>query len=570
MSTESCTLPNLNLESGFTSLDLRGQGPDDAKEGADKTDPYEIWSVYAYNAGGAPLATVLLIFLPLLILTQAKYEASTNDEFIEWREDTISGDLCGGSGSPAGLGNYTRPEDYLSKCAWFPVNKKVPQLNLDYTAVMVFANSFVLAMTAMVLLTFGPIPDYASVRKPMLMVSTAVWIAALACIPAFSSTATYTGIILLAAVATVAWVFSFKSALNGYITIVVWNSPALVELRGLVEHDPALIGAQEEALQEAPGSHAEDAALHKYLQESEKTSVQITMTASTYFVASEIFAMIVQIVLVVWLEPAQDEPKDTLGVRMAILSAVAVAAPATTVGIWCMKNRKGPVFPEGNLLCLGASRMLHTSRIMRRDLRMLLQFMVGRCLVWLTMGTLVTSGVLFLEREFSYTASDLAPLLFLFLVICALSNMACLWMNKHFSGFVLKAICGFSIVSMTIPIYMLVGLTQEFEVFILFVVGASVMSPYSGMSRSFMIELIPEGLNSAVLSLDALMDTVTAWIGPLLTGIVLSNTGSLRWGIFTCIIFAIVGTPLLCKVDAEVGRQQKKEYEKANPVKRKP
>lgn len=59
----------------------------------------------------------------------------------------------------------------------------------------------------------------------------------------------------------------------------------------------------------------------------------------------------------------------------------------------------------GNLLCLGASRMLHTSRIMRRDLRMLLQFMVGRCLVWLTMGTLVTSGVLFLEREFSYTAS---------------------------------------------------------------------------------------------------------------------------------------------------------------------
>lgn len=82
---------------------------------------------------------------------------------------------------------------------------------------------------------------------------------------------------------------------------------------------------------------------------------------------------------------------------------------------------------------------------------------------------------------------------------------------------------------MTIPIYMLVGLTQEFEVFILFVVGASVMSPYSGMSRSFMIELIPEGLNSAVLSLDALMDTVTAWIGPLLTGIVLSNTGSLRW-----------------------------------------
>lgn len=34
--------------------------------------------------------------------------------------------------------------------------------------------------------------------------------------------------------------------------------------------------------------------------------------------------------------------------------------------------------------------------------------------------------------------ADLAPLLFLFLVICALSNMACLWMNKHFSGFVLK------------------------------------------------------------------------------------------------------------------------------------
>ena len=57
-------------------------------------DKSERRGFFAYDFGNGPLGAALIIFTPLLVVGQAQYRASTNSEFIEWRETTIDGNLC--------------------------------------------------------------------------------------------------------------------------------------------------------------------------------------------------------------------------------------------------------------------------------------------------------------------------------------------------------------------------------------------------------------------------------------------------------------------------------------------
>jgi MFS-type transporter involved in bile tolerance (Atg22 family) len=66
-------------------------------------------------------------------------------------------------------------------------------------------------------------------------------------------------------------------------------------------------------------------------------------------------------------------------------------------------------------------------------------------------------------------------------------------------------------------------------VYILFTVGAASMSPFPGLCRVLMTDLIPATYTSTVMSLDAIIETLTAWMGPLVVALILDNAGSLRW-----------------------------------------
>lgn len=67
--------------------------------------------------------------------------------------------------------------------------------------------------------------------------------------------------------------------------------------------------------------------IEEYLRISESLSVRINMIGSLCFISFQFITLLIQVVIVYILEPDEADPKDTLGLRMAVLSVAVVAIP---------------------------------------------------------------------------------------------------------------------------------------------------------------------------------------------------------------------------------------------------
>ncbi len=74
------------------------------------------------------------------------------------------------------------------------------------------------------------------------------------------------------------------------------------------------------------------------------------------------------------------------------------------------------------------------------------------------------------------------------------------------------------------------------------------LGPAQSASRSMMARLAPAGLRNEMFGLYALSGKATAFLGPLVFGLVTAATGSQRWGMATILIFLFVGALLLTRV----------------------
>jgi len=107
----------------------------------------EIRGLYLTSLGHGPMASVIIIFIQLIIVKQTKYlaaESSEGENWIEWRESYIDGALCNGTGVPNPKDSqnaYSRPTGYSSNCVWFPSDKTVPGLGIQYTNTIVYGTA---------------------------------------------------------------------------------------------------------------------------------------------------------------------------------------------------------------------------------------------------------------------------------------------------------------------------------------------------------------------------------------------------------------------------------------------
>ncbi|QSB06772.1 MFS transporter [Natronoglycomyces albus] len=75
-----------------------------------------------------------------------------------------------------------------------------------------------------------------------------------------------------------------------------------------------------------------------------------------------------------------------------------------------------------------------------------------------------------------------------------------------------------------------------------------VMGGTQALSRSLFSQLIPEGREAAYFGIYQIADRGTSWIGPLVFGVIVQMTGSMRAGIFALLAFFILGFILLAMV----------------------
>ena len=87
---------------------------------------------------------------------------------------------------------------------------------------------------------------------------------------------------------------------------------------------------------------------------------------------------------------------------------------------------------------IGAKRSIKTLKLLYQKLPRLLALMIGRMLFWLAIQTVLAMSTLFFEREFAMTATELAPIILLYLAVGVPSAVGTSLLIQKYSGNILR------------------------------------------------------------------------------------------------------------------------------------
>ena len=499
----------------------------------------ELASWYLYDFGIGPIALAIIVFAPLLVVTQAKHEASKGG-VIEWRHITSDGDLCAPQVTVATDADFARPANVSGDCEWFPLDTKVPGIDVDYTAVGAYVSALVLFFSGALLVVLGPVGDFGSHRRATLATCVVVWASCFAIPVAFTGTSFYLANAALIFVGATAWNFGNRALRNAYLPLLVRSDPRVAHFA-------------------AGGDKVEQRRV------SEQLASEFSITTSAYFFVGQILGFVVQGLLVTMLAPSETRPSDTLGLRLSLAFAAAFGAIVCLRSVWGLGKRPGPPFSAGwgARATLGCRRVWKVLSLMRRDMRQMCVFLAGRTLHWIAVQSILTSATLYIEREFSPTADELVLPLVVMLVTSMVSAFALGALVKRHENSNQRITLAVCVVTNFIPLYMLLGMRQKWEIYFLFVVAGILVSPFPALSRGILAQMIPAGYSSTVMSLEGILELGTAWVGPLVIGLIVDLSGSIRWGCFSMTFVMLPALPFLFRTDLALASEQKVAVEES-------
>lgn len=114
---------------------------------------------------------------------------------------------------------------------------------------------------------------------------------------------------------------------------------------------------------------------------------------------------------------------------------------------------------------------------------------------------------------------------------------------------------------MCLPVYILIGVRDRFEIYVLMCVSAFLVAPFPALVRAMMADMIPQGYTATIMSFEGLLENCTTWIGPLVVGGLLDLTSSLRFSLFALEVFMVAGLPFVFYSSLQKGREQKQSVE---------
>ncbi len=173
-------------------------------------------------------------------------------------------------------------------------------------------------------------------------------------------------------------------------------------------------------------------------------------------------------------------------------------------------------------------------------------------------------GLRYIEREFSLTAEELVLPLVVMLVTSMLSAFGFGVLLKKLENSIHRVTLVVCCVTNLIPVYMLMGMRETWEIYFLFVLAGLLVSPFPALSRGMLTQMIPLGFSSTIMSLEGILELGTSWIGPLVIGLIVDVTGSIRLGCFSMIFIMLPALPFLFRTDLARAADQKYRVEKSD------
>lgn len=134
----------------------------------------------------------------------------------------------------------------------------------------------------------------------------------------------------------------------------------------------------------------------------------------------------------------------------------------------------------------------------------------------------------------------------------------------------LMTICGFLFV---VPVWGCIGIgTNNFgfhkvwEIWAFNVYDCAAIAPFYAFSATMLADIIPKGREVTFFSLWALFGKSTAWIGPIISGVIIDRTGSTWKGFPFSLGLTVVGIALIALVDVPKARAQCAAWQENDPT----
>ncbi len=551
-------------------------------------------------------------FWSLLITQYAKYEAAKNVEGIVWREHHTAGALCEGTcyGTPCGAYDgaypelkFVRPEGMPESCQWFPVNKDLPT-GTDYSNTVVLSNVAGQLGCGFFLVFLGSLGDFGSMRWNGLALGAFVISFAPIVALFITETKDYAWQAALFVAVIVAHLCA-QQMFDAYLPLLAKAHPRTIAARearhssgtktanGCVEPPKTANGCVEpNGLDSSASGNGKERADAEEAAAAEDRDAAVSKTRQE--VASELafFAPALgfgSLTLVVCMQMGiifsynKEDAKDDLprqagdpdnvggGLRIAILTAGLWALVCCFWGLRGLRTRPGRPLPFGNeshstlgasMSKLGFRRTLMTVRMLRAQSPELLKLMLGQIFSTTGNGTVVTSFVVFVQRELNADNVDMVIIVLVGSMSACLGLLLLMPIVKRLHGKELyRMFMALKAVTLVWPVWLALGFTQKWEMFALVVIGGVLNPSLLPTVRSIFQQTCPHGYEASMFSLLGICTVAFVWIGSAVLAMLLSATGTMRWGILAQAAFTVVALWIFSSFDFKKAQEDRARIE---------
>lgn len=252
---------------------------------------------------------------------------------------------------------------------------------------------------------------------------------------------------------------------------------------------------------------------------------------------------------------------DWLNSRLALMIGGFWMLVFTTMTFMFLKTRPGPQLPAGESYCTHSIRQTYRTFKSFKELRELGKYLIAFFIFSDGSTTLAQAAVVFAQEELKMGIDEILYALLGISIVAVLGCAFFLWLHEK-KGISAKHILAINLSLMAlIPIHAFF-LKTKWE----FYLGIAVFGINTGSQQAFMRSIfaqnLPNGREAEYFSFYAISDKGTAWLGPLLVGVVNHLTGEYRYATASIILFFVVGIALLLfNFDAEKAKEQKVQFD---------
>jgi UMF1 family MFS transporter len=237
-------------------------------------------------------------------------------------------------------------------------------------------------------------------------------------------------------------------------------------------------------------------------------------------------------------------------VRISLASAGIWWAIFTLIPLTNLRQR-APIKqlpPQTTYLSVGFTQLRHTFRNLPHYPQTLL-FLVAYLIYNDGIQTVIALSSQFGSQELGLGTASLIQLVLMVQFIAFFGALAfgylARWMGSKW------AIASSLVIWFGVTIYAYAILQTEFQFFVMGGVIAIVLGGSQALSRSLFSLMIPHGQEAEYFSLYEVSERGTSWLGPLVFGLALQQTGSYRIAILSLAIFFAVGLLVLLRVNPQ-------------------